>query len=241
MFLKDVIGESISALKRFPHTSDEETRMKMMQLHLQSNQRFFLNGESNIKRTVNELKLQLEQQKEKNEQNETIINGLKAEINELKRDVPKLYAEKNTLQHQCKNEKKDTDQRFKNITAQLENNDTQWKNISTQLSQLNTRTNTEINTVHSTIDSVKQAQAVLASGLKQTGDSVDNVKSEMMSHFEEATSKLSEGQSKLGQDIQNMFVNQQAYFQNMFAQMNIEKNTNKKEKNKKQLSHKWEV
>lgn len=234
---------------------------------MQSNQRFFVNGESSIKRTVNELKLQLEQQKEKNQQNETIINGLKTEINELKRehpklyaeknetlinglkneihelkrDVPKLYAEKNTLQHQCKNEKKDTDQRIKNISAQLENTDTQLKNISTQLSQLNTRTNTEINTVHSTIDSVKQAQAVLASDLKQTGDSVDNVKSEMMSHFEEATSKLSEGQSKLGQDIQNLFVNQQAYLQNMFAQMNIEKNTNKKEKKKKQLPHKWEV
>lgn len=238
MFLKDVIGETISTFKRFPHTSDEETRMKMMQLQLQSNQRFFLNVESNNKRTVNEMKLQIEQQKEKYE---TDINGLKAEINELKRDLPKLCAKQNTLQHQCKNEKKDNEQRLKNISAQLENNDTQLKKISTQLSQLNTHTDTEINTVHSTIESVKQAQAVLASGLKQTGDSVDNVKSEMMSHFKEATSKLSEGQSKLGQDIQNMFVNQQAYFQNMFAQMNIEKNTNKKEKNKKQLSHKWEV
>ncbi|CAC5414708.1 unnamed protein product [Mytilus coruscus] len=151
--------------------------------------------------------LQIKEQKEKSQQHEKIIDELKAEIKELKKDGPKLNAGKNTLQHKHNEEKKDDEQRFRNISVQLANNDQRLENISTQLTQLNTHTNTEIDALHSTIDSVNQAQAVFDSGLKQTKDSVSDMKSQL----EGATCTLIKGQSKIAQDIQKMFEKQQAY------------------------------
>lgn len=228
---KEVRGETISTSKRLHQTSDEDTKMKVHLL--QNQQRMFWNKASKNDRQTEDILLQLDRQKEINRKNEEIINDLTAKFKDIKQELPKLKAEKNKLQHQHDKEKKDNEQRIKNVVEQLTNHEKRFEDVSTQLTPLAKHTK-EIDAIHSSIDSVNQAQTVIRSSLEKTNDCVDRIQSEMKADLTGATSKLMESQTSLAENMQenmeNLFAKQQIFMQKMISEMSVEKPVKKKDR-----------
>ncbi|XP_063411230.1 centrosomal protein Cep290-like [Mytilus trossulus] len=251
---QEVRGETDSTVNIYHRTPNEYKKINVKQKLLMKrydDQRLYMHMTNKLdqEREANLLQLVVEQNKK--------IEKLQATVRDFggfKPELTKLKAERNKLQHQHNEEKKDNEQRNRNILEQLANNEKQLENLSEkvknneqqfenildrltnneqrfekmsrQLTQLDTNTN-EVKALHSKVDSVNQAQAVIGNSLKQTKDFIDTVKTEMKSDLAEATSQLKEGQSIISKDMQSMC----NLIQEVFSKKSVETPKKKRAKN----------